>query len=34
VAAGTASAMQPGMKFASFEDTREVFERVDVRRVD
>lgn len=33
VAAGTASAMQPGMNFASFEATREMFERVDLRRV-
>lgn len=33
VAAGTASAMQPGMKFGDFETTRKVFERVDLRRV-
>jgi 1-phosphofructokinase family hexose kinase len=33
VAAGTASAKLPGMKFASLEQTREIFEDVDVRPV-
>ncbi len=31
VAAGTASARLPGLKFASYEQTREVYERVEVR---
>lgn len=31
VAAGTASARLPGIRFASLEDTREIYERVDVR---
>jgi 1-phosphofructokinase family hexose kinase len=33
VAAGTASAMQPGLVFASLEQTKEVFKAVEVRRV-
>lgn len=32
VAAGTASAMQPGLEFASLEQTKEVFKSVEVRR--
>jgi hypothetical protein len=34
VAAGTASAKLPGMKFASLEQAREVHDEVDVRRVE
>jgi 1-phosphofructokinase family hexose kinase len=33
VAAGTASAMLPGIQFASLEKTREIYERVEVRTV-
>lgn len=33
VAAGTASAMQPGLVFANLEQTKEVFKSVEVRRV-
>src|SRR5580704_8669673 len=33
VAAGTASAMQPGLEFASLEQTKEVYKSVEVRRV-
>jgi fructose-1-phosphate kinase PfkB-like protein len=33
VAAGTASARLPGISFASLEDTREVYGRVEVRRI-
>jgi hypothetical protein len=33
VAAGTASAMLPGMKFASLAETREIFAGVEVREV-
>jgi fructose-1-phosphate kinase PfkB-like protein len=32
VAAGTASAMQPGLEFASLEQTKEVYKSVEVRR--
>ena len=34
VAAGTASARLPGMRFANLEQTREVYENVEVRRVE
>ena len=34
VAAGTASALLPGMKFATLEQTREMFRRVEVRRAE
>ena len=34
VAAGTASAKLPGMKFASLQETREVYSHVEVRRLD
>ncbi len=33
VAAGTASARLPGISFASLEDTREVYGRVEIRRI-
>ena len=33
VAAGTASAMLPGMKFASLKETLAIFERVEVQEV-
>lgn len=32
VAAGTASAMQPGLVFANLEQTKEVYKSVEVRR--
>jgi fructose-1-phosphate kinase PfkB-like protein len=34
VAAGTATACQPGMRFASLEQTEEVFHRVELRRAE
>jgi fructose-1-phosphate kinase PfkB-like protein len=34
VAAGTATATLPGMRFASLEQTQDVFERVELRRAE
>jgi fructose-1-phosphate kinase PfkB-like protein len=34
VAAGTASARLPGMNFASFPQTQEVYQRVELRRAE
>ena len=34
VAAGTASALLPGMRFASLDQTKEIYKTVDVRKVE